>query len=98
MSVSYEKARRDFEELREIATEQSGLGVPVQVNDFTGGFVFEVHAWALLERPTKQVAARLYEKLIIYSAQAGWDRLSNPMLIDRDRYPRADEIYGEYGE
>jgi len=53
----YKRARADYERLVELHDGED-------VEDFTGGFVFEEHAMRLMRNPTKATAAEIYERLI----------------------------------
>lgn len=91
--MKYEQTRKDYETLRDIMGTSGGKA---QVYDFTGGFVFEDHAMELLENPTKAQASKLYESMIIYGFQAGWDNGFQRLIPDLQD-PAVDEIASRYG-
>jgi hypothetical protein len=88
MRLSYEQARKDYELLVSIHDSD--------VDDITGGFVFEEHAMVLLRNPSKSVARDLYVDLIRYGASAGF---TDP--VERDsayliRNDTTEEIFERY--
>jgi hypothetical protein len=97
----YEQTRADYERLRELMGEPGRLS---QVYDFTGGFCFEESGMELMKVPTKAKAASIYERLIVYGFQSGWESVSGTnegrIMPDMDNWEIAEiaERYGFYAE
>jgi len=92
MTKRYQQARKDYKFLK----EHHGA----DVNDLTGGFGLEDHCFELLECPTKTRAAQLYEDLIRYSFDMGFEGEGygnrNRMEVDLED-EQVREIYERYG-
>ena len=65
MTKRYQQARKDYEFLREHHDADA--------YDIGGGFNLEEHCFRLLSSPTKTCAAQIYEDLIDYSFDAGFE-------------------------
>jgi hypothetical protein len=89
-SDRYKMVRADYERLVELHGEED-------VEDFTGGFVFEKHAMGLMRNPTKACAADIYEDLIRYAAVAGFCSARSIDYGVIRRVPEVVEIFSKYG-
>ena len=92
MTKRYKQARKDYEFL--IDHHQA------DINDITGGFTLDDHCLQLMKNPTKAQAAKLYEDLIMYSFDLGFeqDGYGNRNRLEPDlENEQVREIYERYG-
>tara|TARA_R100001594_G_scaffold130910_1_gene170229 strand:+ start:258 stop:542 length:285 start_codon:yes stop_codon:yes gene_type:complete len=92
MTKRYKQAREDYEFLKKHHE--------AEVYDITGGFNLDEHCFDLLESPTKTAAARVYEDLIKYSFNIGFESESygNTSYDEPDlENEKVKEIYERHG-
>lgn len=92
MTKRYKQAREDYEFLKGYHQEDAA--------DIGGGFILEEHCFRLMENPTKTRAAEIYEDLIRYSFDAGFESegYGNTSYDEPDlENEQVRKIYERYG-